>query len=101
MSEKDAKSSRTPSADRNVSVPDIPAAADFNDDSKVPFLTFRTFSMTVIVSIGGICFGYDTGLLSSNSAALQHANTDDLQVKSPASCKWRTSGTNLQTTAIL
>ncbi|CAK1358279.1 unnamed protein product [Cercospora beticola] len=64
MSEKDAKSSRTPSAERNVSVPDIPAAADFNDDSKVPFLTFRTFSMTVIVSIGGICFGYDTGQIS-------------------------------------
>ena len=31
------------------------------DDSKVPFLTMRTFFMTILVSMGGICFGYDTG----------------------------------------
>lgn len=27
------------------------------DDSKVPFLTARTFFMALLVSMGGICFG--------------------------------------------
>lgn len=27
------------------------------DDSKVPFLTARTFFMAILVSMGGICFG--------------------------------------------
>ena len=31
------------------------------DDSKVPFMTARTFFMCILVSMGGICFGYDTG----------------------------------------
>ncbi|KAI5362949.1 Putative major facilitator, sugar transporter, major facilitator superfamily [Septoria linicola] len=64
MSEKDVKSSRTPSEDNNAAVPSLPSEAEFNDDSKVPFMTFRTFFMTVVVSIGGICFGYDTGQIS-------------------------------------
>merc|ERR1712225_152555 len=34
------------------------------DDSKVPFTTARTFFMTILVSMGGICFGYDTGQIS-------------------------------------
>lgn len=34
------------------------------DDSKVPFLTARTFFMCILVSMGGICFGYDTGQIS-------------------------------------
>ena len=66
MSEKDAKSSRTPSEDNN-GVPALPSAATFDDDSKVPFMTARTFFMTVVVSIGGICFGYDTGQQPSAS----------------------------------
>lgn len=45
-------------------LPALPKDADFNDDSKVPFLTVRTFLMTVLVSMGGICFGYDTGQIS-------------------------------------
>lgn len=36
----------------------------FNDDSHVPFLTIRTFFMAVLVSFGGLCFGYDTGQIS-------------------------------------
>ncbi len=36
----------------------------FNDDSKVPFLTVRTFFMAVLVSFGGLCFGFDTGQIS-------------------------------------
>merc|ERR1719337_168891 len=35
------------------------------DDSKVPFMTARTFFMCILVSMGGICFGYDTGLWSN------------------------------------
>jgi hypothetical protein len=36
----------------------------FEDESKVPFLTARTFFMAVLVSMGGLCFGYDTGQIS-------------------------------------
>lgn len=36
----------------------------YDDESKVPFLTARTFFMAVLVSMGGICFGYDTGMLA-------------------------------------
>ncbi|KIX94461.1 uncharacterized protein Z520_09847 [Fonsecaea multimorphosa CBS 102226] len=36
----------------------------FDDESKVPFLTLRTFFMAVLVSFGGLCFGYDTGQIS-------------------------------------
>ncbi|KEF56351.1 MFS transporter, SP family, sugar:H+ symporter [Exophiala aquamarina CBS 119918] len=36
----------------------------FDDESKVPFLTIRTFFMAVLVSFGGLCFGYDTGQIS-------------------------------------
>ena len=35
------------------------------NDSKVPRLTFRTFFMCILVSMGGICFGYDTGQVCS------------------------------------
>ncbi|KAK4503377.1 hypothetical protein PRZ48_004292 [Zasmidium cellare] len=45
-------------------VPQLPKEDAFDDDSKVPFLTVRTFMMTVLVSMGGICFGYDTGQIS-------------------------------------
>jgi len=37
------------------------------DDSKVPFLTARTFFMCILVSMGGICFGYDTGQVNNPS----------------------------------
>jgi MFS transporter, SP family, sugar:H+ symporter len=36
----------------------------FDDESKLPFLTVRTFFMAVLVSMGGFCFGYDTGQIS-------------------------------------
>merc|ERR1711964_314961 len=45
-------------------VPGIPAKEAFNDDSEVPFMTARTFFMSILVSMGGICFGYDTGQIS-------------------------------------
>ncbi|CZT48530.1 related to low-affinity hexose transporter HXT3 [Rhynchosporium secalis] len=34
------------------------------EDSKIPFMTARTFFMCILVSMGGICFGYDTGQIS-------------------------------------
>lgn len=43
------------------------------DDSKVPFMTARTFFMCILVSMGGICFGYDTGQVCSLSLALSMA----------------------------
>lgn len=35
-----------------------------NDESPMPFLTARTFFMAVLVSMGGIVFGFDTGQIS-------------------------------------
>lgn len=34
------------------------------DDSKVPFLTARTFIMAILAAMGGFIFGYDTGQIS-------------------------------------
>ncbi|KJX96670.1 MFS monosaccharide transporter like protein [Zymoseptoria brevis] len=66
--EQDTKSRRssddTLSANNTNAVPELPKEEVFDDDSKVPFLTARTFFMTVLVSMGGICFGYDTGQIS-------------------------------------
>lgn len=42
-------------------------SADGDDglvDTKVPFLTFRSFSMCIVISMGGFLFGYDTGQIS-------------------------------------
>lgn len=44
--------------------PSIPNKEAFDDDSKVPFLTARTIMMTILVSVGGIMFGFDTGQIS-------------------------------------
>lgn len=60
----DSSRSSTIAGDGAAVVPDLPKAEEFDDDSKVPFLTTRTFLMTVLVSFGGICFGYDTGQIS-------------------------------------
>jgi MFS transporter, SP family, sugar:H+ symporter len=59
-----SRSSATIGATEDVQVPEIPNKEAFDDDSKVPFLTMRTFAMTCLVSMGGICFGYDTGQIS-------------------------------------
>ncbi|EXJ86054.1 MFS transporter, SP family, sugar:H+ symporter [Capronia coronata CBS 617.96] len=57
--------SRRPSFMGNGDVADVEAEkGPFNDDSKMPFLTVRTFFMAVLVSFGGLCFGYDTGQIS-------------------------------------
>lgn len=32
------------------------------DDSKVPYLTWRSFTLGVLASMGGFIFGYSTGL---------------------------------------
>lgn len=58
------RSSATIGGDEALNVPAIPTKEAFDDDSKVPFMTMRTFFMTVVVSIGGVCFGYDTGQIS-------------------------------------
>lgn len=41
--------------------------AGYSDTSKIPFLTFRTFFMAVLVSMGGMVFGFDTGQISGTS----------------------------------
>jgi len=74
----DSSRSSTVAGDGQVqATPALPKDEEFNDDSKVPFLTVRTFLMTVLVSMGGICFGYDTGQISGF-----------LQVKSTPSTHW-------------
>lgn len=50
-------SQKTVENGKNQAIPDIPKEEVFDDDSKVPFITLRTFMMTVLVSMGGICFG--------------------------------------------
>ena len=56
--------------DSGDSTPTLAAGGDANiekgyhDDSKVPLLTARTFFMAVLVSMGGIVFGFDTGQVS-------------------------------------
>jgi SP family sugar:H+ symporter-like MFS transporter len=36
------------------------------DDSKVPYLTWRSFILGVLASMGGFIFGYSTGLCPEN-----------------------------------
>lgn len=49
----------------NVSIGNQPCNAGIEkgtyEDSKVPFMTARTRFMCILVSMGEICFGYDTG----------------------------------------
>lgn len=47
-----------------AALPVVPKDEAFNDDSKVPFLTPWTIMMTILVSVGGVLFGYDTGQIS-------------------------------------
>jgi SP family sugar:H+ symporter-like MFS transporter len=67
MSEK-AISTKSSGTGDHAQVPALPSADVFDDNSKVPFMTFRTFSMTVVVSLGGILFGYDTGMSAARHA---------------------------------
>ncbi|KAK4612339.1 High-affinity fructose transporter ght6 [Fulvia fulva] len=64
LSEKNSGKSSDDDLHHDNAVPAIPSDDGFDDDSKVPFLTARTFLMTILVSMGGICFGYDTGQIS-------------------------------------
>ncbi|KAL5325474.1 hypothetical protein ACEPPN_006600 [Leptodophora sp. 'Broadleaf-Isolate-01'] len=52
----------------NVSIGNQPCNAGIEkgtyEDSKVPFMTARTRFMCILVSMGEICFGYDTGQVS-------------------------------------
>jgi SP family sugar:H+ symporter-like MFS transporter len=64
---KNASSSNRTSSDQTVVAP-IDAEkrekdGDY-DDSKVPFLTARTFVMAILAAMGGFIFGYDTGQIS-------------------------------------
>lgn len=59
-----ARSSTVAGDGPTTTLPSVPKDEAFNDDSKVPFLTMRTIMMTILVSMGGICFGYDTGQIS-------------------------------------
>lgn len=53
-----------PDRSSNLSDDAVAEKAGYHDDSKVPFLTIRTFFMAVLVSMGGIVFGFDTGQIS-------------------------------------
>lgn len=61
---ENAQSKYGSSSSNDDLVPAIPKKDAFDDDTKPPFLTLQTFAMTVLVSMGGICFGYDTGQIS-------------------------------------
>lgn len=63
--EKETESKRSSGAVEDDAVPNIPFKDEaFDDDSKVPYFTLRLFMMTILVSMGGLCFGYDTGQIS-------------------------------------
>lgn len=43
---------------------DYEAAPGHTLDTKIPYVTWRSFALGAFVSIGGIIFGYDTGQIS-------------------------------------
>lgn len=59
---RDSGVSETDTAFENVPINNNRAGANIEkgnyDDGKVPFLTARTFFMALLISMGGICFGY-------------------------------------------
>lgn len=74
------------------------------DDSPVAYLTWRSFFLGVVVSMGGFIFGYSTGELAWSSIkrgqCRKSCNFESnllidvrlvVQVKSPASRPWETS----------
>lgn len=42
------------------------------DDSKVPYLTWRSLVMGIVASMGGFIFGYSTGLYIDTSISPEH-----------------------------
>ena len=55
----------------NTSLSDVNTEkATQRDNSPVPFLTARTIFMAILVSMGGMVFGYDTGQISGNFSCL-------------------------------
>lgn len=61
------------------------------DDGKVPFLTARTFFMALLVSMGGICFGYDTGQISG-FLEMENFLYNFADHRDPYEFTWRRSG---------
>lgn len=95
----DSSRSSTVAGDSSAqNAPALPKDAEFNDDSKVPFLTARTFIMAILVSMGGICFGYDTGQISGFLEVGQH-NPAHPRWLSTDKFRWITSDTNSPTIA--
>lgn len=52
------------------------------DDSPVSYLTWRSFMLGIVVSMGGFIFGYSTGRLQSWASRELRAVSDIPQVKS-------------------
>lgn len=55
---------------QNASV--VEKEGDAYDDSPIPYLTWRTFVLGIVASMGGFIFGYATGWLPSISASYVH-----------------------------
>lgn len=64
----DKKRLHSDSSDNGVKletvVPPVPADEHFDDDSSYPTITLPTFMMAMLVGLGGICWGFDTGQIS-------------------------------------
>lgn len=71
MARKRAAAQPATTDSSNTSLRDVNTEkATHRDNSPVPFLTVRTFFMAILVSMGGMVFGYDTGQISGTSICL-------------------------------
>lgn len=58
------------------------------DDSPVAYLTWRSFILGLIASMGGFIFGYSTGMFAVKNQATTRLILTDMEVKSPVSKQW-------------
>jgi len=80
----------TPRQENNGPDPTFAEKAEV-DNSKIRLLRPRIFAMALIVSIGGLIFGYDVRELRGSSRCLEAAVADLCRpVKSPAFLRWTT-----------
>lgn len=67
FSPKPAQAEHTENSPSSVPTSGTVSLAEKNaqyDDSKVPYLTWRSFIMGIVASMGGFIFGYSTGQIS-------------------------------------
>lgn len=63
-SKESSPSSLDEEKESQIAGPTIAGDADQYNDSPYPLLTWRTIVMGILVSMGGLIFGYDTGQIS-------------------------------------